>query len=58
MSHLKNLKELVKQELSTLLCEAERPYDYCTLREIEGKSQSLRWVCNRIDELIEGGSNE
>lgn len=55
MSSLKKLKGLVQQELSTLLCEAERPYNFYTLTEIDGKIESLRWVLNRIEELMKEG---
>ena len=58
MSNLEKLKLLVQQELSTLLCRAECPYDTYTLPVIDGEIQYLRWVLNRIDELIQGGSNE
>lgn len=58
MNNLAKLRALVIKELSTHLCEAERPYDFCTLTKIDGKIESLQWVLIRIDELIERGSNE
>lgn len=59
MNRLEKLRELVLQELSGYQCMAEDPYiSFERSLIIKGKLMSLRWILNRIDELMKEASDE
>lgn len=59
MSKFEKLRKLVLQELSGYQCMAEDPYiSFERSLIIKGKLMSLRWVLNRIDELMKEASDE
>ena len=59
MSKFEKLRKLVLQELSGYQCMAEDPYiSFERSLIIKGKLMSMRWVLNRIDELMKEGGVE